>query len=201
VKADFLKGDTMRAKKHWILVVMLAICTSVMFAASERNPLTSPQGAYPVEQGDTLEDLESTGVLVSLTPKAELYGSTPEKLQADIESHLRRCGIKVLPAHEISKTLGMPLLVISADCQMRDDGRPNEICGGSAQIFFVQNVFLQRNPKTLCRAVTWIDFKTFTVERINLEKTVRESIENMVDEFCNEFLTANPKPKDEQNNK
>jgi hypothetical protein len=188
----------MKAKRYWILVVMLAICTSVMFAVNRTNPLTSPQVTYPVEQGDTLKGLESIGVFVSLTPKAELYGSTPEKLQAGIESQLRRCGIKVLPAHEISKTLGMPYLTISADCQIRDDNRLSGICGGSLQIFFVQNMFSQRNPKTLCRAATWIDFITFTVERDNLEKIVRESIKDMVDAFCNDFLTANPKTKAKQ---
>jgi len=198
-----LKGDKMKARKYWILAAMLAICASIIFAANKTNPLTSQQVTYPAEQGDTLRGLEGMGVIVSLNPKAELYGSTVEKLQTDIESHLRRYGIKVLAAQEISKTLGMPYLAIYVNCQISDDDRLNGICGGSLQIYFVQNIFLQRNPELLCRAATWIDFVTFTVERDNLEKTVQEGIREKVDKFCSEYLAANPKEdakalKDEQ---
>ena len=73
----------MKVRKYWILASMLAICASIIFAANKTNPLTSQQVPYPAEQGDTLKGLEGMGVIVSLNPKEELYGSTVEKLQTD----------------------------------------------------------------------------------------------------------------------
>ena len=136
------------------------------------------------EQRDTLKGLHGVEVVVELLrPEAEKYSLTREALQTDVELRLRQHGIRVNP--------GGPCLYINVNTLV------DEQFGCAAVSVLVQlrqQAVLFFNPKTNCNVPTW---ERSSVGLFGLSKlrTVRETVQDFVDVFINDYLAANPKQR------
>jgi len=61
------------------------------------------------------------------------------------------------------------------------------------QVEVRQYVMLYRNPKIWCSATTWINGRIIICGVNKLRSLVRETVQDCVDEFINDYLAANPK--------
>jgi hypothetical protein len=190
----------MKNKKYWVLAAILLICASVIWAVDKTEAQTSPQVTFIVDQRDTLKELQGIGVAVENfnVPEVEKHGLTRQKLQTDVELRLRQHGIRVLSEKELFTTPGMPYLYVDVAFYIH-----SEIPLNSEYIISVklkQRVFLARDLTKSCTASTWDKGGTLGIVGLDkVETTIRENVKDLVDEFINDYLAANPKrePKSE----
>jgi hypothetical protein len=131
-----------------------------------------------------------SGVQVIVAPvdeDAERDGLTRAAIQTSVEATLRLADIRVLAQAEGAKTLGKPVLGVSVDT-LASNG------------FYVYNirVELRQTVQSLVRpgvaydATTWNRGKFGTVDAANVRE-LHDAVNDFVDEFVNDWLTANPK--------
>ena len=133
------------------------------------------------------------GVLVDirLRPDGEKYGLTKEQLQTQVELQLRKYGINVLSQKEWADTLGQPSLDIEVDLAINKE---LQLCAVSYQVFVRELVMLKRVPQKPFRGITlWRVGGIQLVSAKRLNQTVRDTIDVGLNEFCNDYLVANPK--------
>jgi len=155
----------------------LAVCVIVYGHASD--------GA-PGPQGESLASITSLSVVVEdISPEMRSLGLDPDVIRTDTEFRLRRSGIKVEAGPD------RPWLCIMT--QHVDRGR--SFYYFTVRVFFYQLGTLLSNGKTMY-VITW-DRRAIgggggkmTTDTI---RHIRKSISDMVDEFINDFLAANPK--------
>jgi len=178
------EGRKMKIKKLWIVVTVLAICISVLWATNKYDPR------------DALKGLQGVRVLVEiLEPEVEKSGLTTQQLQTDVELRLRQNGIRVLSEQEQLSTPGMPYLYVNVNIMIRKDIPLVQLAVYVISVKLKQNVFLARDTTKLCIASTW-DSKGSNVGSVGLDKietTIRKNIKDNVDEFINDYLAVNPK--------
>jgi len=218
--APLLKGEIMRKKRYWILALVAATFIIAMwpavYAGREAEPLDGP-AAVPDSRGslvetatrprtaltwrDTLVGLQGVHVLVEdLRPEVEKHGLTEQALKTDTELRLRQYGVKVLEAHEFSERMS----VLYQEGFRRVDAATLYISIGlmtdeelglaavNANIKLSQPVILPRGTKMLlCNATTWERGRVllYRSERLN---EVRGQLKDLVDQFINDYLAANP---------
>lgn len=148
--------------------------------------------APPAKRRDVLKGLHGVGVSVEwIKPEVEKRGLKAEALQTAIELRLRQHGIKV--------NEDGPRLYINVSTLLVDDHHCASI---HVSVEFHERAILARRPKINTGVTTWqkgiIGFFGF-----NKLRDVRESVLELVDEFINDYLAANPKqqPTDEKDNK
>jgi len=150
-----------------------------LFALTQYDPCISLRGLRGVTVG-----------VEFLRPEAEKYGLTREVFQTDTELRLRQCGIKVIPFNESS-----PLdacLYINVNTVI-EDTLPAVFFAVNVNVEVQQAAMLFRNPKIWTNAVTWHRSSTMFCGVNKLRSGVRESVQDKVDEFINDYLKANPK--------
>ena len=201
----------MKAKKYWILVIVSFSILIVLFPAQQitgetdqsakdkknDSNLTYPQqleGFYkrvPPDGKEVLQGLEGVFVLVrDIRQEAEKYGLTKKALQTDTELQLRRYGIKVLTLEECVSTPGQPFLCINVILSL-EEGVP--LAGAAINVELRETVLLLREPKRICYSVsTWSKTGVWGVGLSRI-KDLRESVKDLVNEFINDYLAANPK--------
>lgn len=185
----------MKNKKYWILVVILGICASVIWAVDKTEPQTFPQVTSISAERDTLKGLQGVGVGVEyLTPEVEKYGLTRQQLQTDVELRLRQNGIRVLSKQEELSTPGMPNLYLNVNIVARED---SGLAAYSILLELRQNVFLARDITKLCITPTWLKGSTGSVGLGKID-ALREYVKDDVDQFINNYLAANPKAEQKQ---
>lgn len=165
-----------------------------------------------LEPADTLKGLQGISVLVSTTTttkEAEKYGLTKQSIQTDTELRLRQNGIRVLTREELGERLHA--FYIGGLKPSYEDGLKrmdaallhvvvnpviNEEVGIAAvaiNLRVMQTAFLPRERNILYRgAVTW-ESGSVRLVGLGMLKEVRERVKDVVDEFCNDYLAANPK--------
>lgn len=140
---------------------------------------------------EVLQGLEGVSVLVEyILPEVEKYGLTRQALQTDTELQLRQYGIKVLTEEEMLSTPGMPCLYINVNVQI---GEEILLAAAAINVELREKVLLLRKPKRICYSVsTWrkTGVRTVGLGRI---KDLRGTVKDLVNEFINDYLAANPK--------
>jgi len=134
---------------------------------------------------DVLKDVGPMVVFVDDLPRDfESLGLRRDDIQRDVELKLRLAGITIYDDDES----GYLYVVIGGTC--------DRICGSSVRISYREQVFVLRGDEYIevYSPATW---ETAGVVGIvgsdNLKRSIRDSVKDMVDEFVNAYLTANPK--------
>lgn len=159
-----------------------------------------------LEPADTLKGLQGVCVLVSTTTttkEAEKYGLTKQVIQTDTELRLRQNGIRVLTREELGerfhafyltglKRMDAALLHVIVNPVIAED---MGVAAVAIDLRVMQTAFLPRERDILYRgAVTWQSGSVRLVG-LGMLKEVRERVKDVVDEFLNEYLAANPKER------
>jgi len=191
----------MKAKKNLIvtivfLVIFLAVVQVTQVAGkSEKKANTTPQIKYVSEPREILAGLQGVAVVVEVfRPEVEKYGFSQQQYQTDVELRLRQYGVKVLSLFELTKAVGSPRLYINVNPYIDEKVG---FAAVSVLLELTEYVSLERNPTIMTSAVTWREGMLLTRE-LNRLNEVRDSVEDLVDQFINDYLAANPKEQTPQ---
>ena len=139
----------------------------------------------------TLAGLTGVGVVVeAMDPDAEKDGLTTSTLRTEVELKLRQAAIRVLTEAERAVAPGSPFLYLRV-ATMKSDGVG--LYAVDIDLELTQEVRLTRNPAIISLATTWsAPGWVVIIGSRNLSK-VRETVRDVVDQFLNDYLAANPK--------
>jgi len=137
----------------------------------------------------TLKGIRSIPIVVEeVDAEAQAAGLTTSDLQTECELRLRKVGISV-PVSGEPVDRDSPYLYVYVNVFPANSGDQYVF---NANLEFRQKVGLVRNKSILALATTWNTGTTGVIMRPNLSK-VRNSVGNLMDEFANAYLSANPK--------
>ncbi len=169
-----------RCVRHSVSVT-LAVLVSLGVAAAAR-------GVGEVEK-QSLAGLSGVLVVVEhMRPDAERDGLTRTGLQTDVELRLRQAGIRVLTVKEMVWTPGEPSLYLNVNTNKRMG-----LYAYCVQLGLYQRVRLDRAPSVIAVVVTWAISGEVGTVGANKLGNVRKAVRDMVDQFINAYLAANPK--------
>jgi hypothetical protein len=182
--------------RSWIAVaLLLALAVVPVSSGPKREEKSIVVGA---NTADALKGLAGVQALVSVDPDAVHDGLRQEEVQTDVELKLRLAGIKVLTADETRKTPGVPFLAVTIGTSKQADG--NYVF--AIDVSLNETATLERTvssddgSKTRVKVkgmTTWHQSTVYgTVAAANLPQ-LRDTVTDIVNKFCNEFLQANPK--------
>ncbi len=158
--------------------------------------LSSPGFAQDVRDTDVLRGLAGVVVAVNdLKQEVERDGLLKAQLQTDVELRLRKAGIRVLTEDQWLIAPGQPTLSVTVALYKALHPETLNVYGKSVKVGLRQNVVLSRKPSTIVRgAITWESHISIGVSNSTvLQKDIRDNVADLVDEFINAFLAANPK--------
>ena len=139
----------------------------------------------------TLKGLKGVGVLVeNLAPEVEKEGLVKDRLQTDVESRLRKAGIKLLTKEESAKTAGEPYLYININ--LNTAATESDIYPYSIDIVLIQKVSLLRDSKITTYAVTWSAGGVGSIGK-QIVGQLRDNVKEIVDIFIKAYQSENPK--------
>jgi hypothetical protein len=170
--------------RRMLTVCLWSVLAAVMIAGPSMAGDVTKQ--WHERERRNLEGLPGVWVLVeNIAREAERDGLTTTQLQTDVELRLRKAGIQVLTTEAWRTTLGSPSLDVNIHL-MKD--YPTYIY--HIHIKLDQDVFLARD-RSLWFATTW---ERGVLGRVGIAslRSVRDSVGDLVDEFVNDFLAANP---------
>jgi hypothetical protein len=166
----------MRNAAFWgsIAALALTLIGGIAYAGDtqpERNSLRGLKGIYVLVEHlnkDLIKD-----------------GLNTDTIKTDVEQKLRLAGIGILSRDDFFKELGYPYLYIDANAlKLQRGGYVYNI-----DVALMQAVILERFFVRL-QAQTWSREDLGATPRLD---TIRDSIEILVDQFINAYLSANPK--------
>ena len=139
----------------------------------------------------TLAGLTGVGVVVEpMDPAAEKDGLAQSTLQTDVELKLRQEKIRVLTSGERLTAPGNPYLYLRVGT-MKDDELG--VYAYDIDLELTQVVRLTRNPAITSLATTWSAPGKIGTVGIRKLFQLRERVRDIVDQFLNAYLAANPK--------
>ena len=164
--------------KHLLILAMLV---STFLVTSETFGF--------VNQRESLRGLKGVEVLIELVSKdIENDGLTRMQLQTDVELRLRKAGVRVLTEEESRQATGRPMLHVQISSYKIASIGYAFNCSVSLE----ELAKLVRNPQIINLLPTWNKSSTgFTP--INNLRFIREGLSDLVDQFINNYLAANPK--------
>jgi hypothetical protein len=139
----------------------------------------------------SLKGLNGAKVVVeSLKPLEEQAGLTVADLQTDVELKLRLAGIPVLTAS--AEAPGAPFLYVRVTVVSR---ATNNVWPYVVEVQLNQTVRLDRSPTTIVAGVTtWgVVARVSAADSSTIRGRVRDSAKDLIDQFVNAYLSANPK--------
>jgi hypothetical protein len=186
----------MKTKKWWILATIVGVSGFALWEArsqesevSNRASSIAGQIRFATKGRDTLVGLDSIGVAIENLDLAALEaGLSPDHLQTDVELKLRLAGIKV--------SAGEPYLYVQVGT-VKSPSAP--IYAVAINVELDQKVFLARDPNIVTIGTTWHSGKVVYASKDKFVEGVRGRIRDLVDEFINDFLAANPRQQPEKN--
>ena len=168
-------------KKYWILAtILLMVCVGGLFAQTI------------LQRRVVLSGLKGMDVIVEdLNPAGKEIGLSKERIQTDVELKLRLAGIKVLSKEEWLDAKGRPYLYVRVTA-LKSTTLSLYSC--FVEVSLYEQVVLVRDPKIVtsastCRSGGYIMSGGSDV----VKESVRKTIKDLVDEFINDYLAANPK--------
>ncbi len=185
----------MKSRKFWILVsLIIGISTYVYANYSTRDYIITSDAA-------SLFDLSGVGVKVytSLPETLQKGGLTGQMLQTATELRLRQFGISVLSEEEQNLVLGNPHLTVVVSVVADEE---TQVAALHVSVKIRQGVLLQRDIKVkiILDATTWEKSKTGLCSIDKTNGLVQEIVKNLLDEFLNDYLAANPKEQPTEKN-
>jgi hypothetical protein len=180
-------------KKFWFVILGVAVLVSVAWAIQTGGTDLSSK-----LQRRSLAGLEGVAVLVRLysEDEPEKYGLRYDELKTITELGLRRNGIKVLTDEEHLKARGMPKLDVSITAIVSGSPDEENLVSAAATMISVemrQRVILERDPAILYPMATTWERGLVQISTVkDISEGVKQGIKDFVDEFCNDYLAANP---------
>ena len=108
----------------------------------------------------------------------------------EMESKLRKAGIKVLTREEAFNTPGEPFLYINININIAKT--ESDIYPYGIDLLLIQKVSLLRDSKITSYAITWSKGGVGSIAK-PIVSQLKESVEAMVDVFVKAYLAENPK--------
>ena len=150
---------------------------------------TKAQYNFVTEPHEILAGLQGVGVIVeAFQPEAKKYGLTEQVFRKLTESRLRQYGVRVLTGQQQLQTPGRSYLHVSITPVIIEDVN---FVAVSVSIKLNELTTLWRNPATVVMVTTWDTGQVMLLEKENLD-IVKEATQNLIDEFINAYLAANP---------
>lgn len=150
---------------------------------------TKQQYNFVTEPQEILAGLQGVGVIVeAFEPEAKKYGLTEQAFHKLAESRLRQYGIKVLTGEQELQTPGRSYLYISITPVIMEDVN---FVAVSITVKLNELTILWRNPTSVVMATTWDTGQVTLVEKDDLD-VLKENTRDLIDEFINAYLAANP---------
>ena len=151
----------------------------------------TPKYNFVTEPHEILAGLQGLEVIVeTLQPEVKKYNLTEQALRTAVESRLHQYGIRMLSVEQRLQTPGRSYLYISVTPVILED---IEFAAVSITVKLRELIHLRRNPTTIVMATTWDTGQVILVEKNRFE-SIRDNIRDLVDEFINTYLAANPTP-------
>ena len=141
---------------------------------------------------ESLRGLKGVCVVVEdLDPNIEKDGLHENSIKTDVELKLQMSGIKVLTWEEIVKEPGLPNLYVRVNTFKRG----TNLYAYHIDVELHQNVLLERDPKIVrVGATTWrAAGMTGTISTEHNVNLLRNTVNNQVEQFINDYLAVNPK--------
>jgi hypothetical protein len=162
--------------KRWKLIVLSLVMLLLLPGVS--HALTAKQ--------KVLVGLKGVCVLVTdIYPKAESLGLSKDQIKTDVELRLRKAGVRVLTVKEMHETPGAPDLLVTIVAYIQSN-----LCAFSIQVDLRELVALARGFEVT--GTIW-EKSQLGLTPIDQIRFVREGLGDLVDEFINDYLAANPK--------
>ena len=141
----------------------------------------------------TLWGIKGVYVLVErLKPDLEKDGLTEDQLLTDVELQLRKVGIRVLTKGELYKVPGSPCLYVNINAYKGKVSQFFWYCL-NIKVSLNQDVLLERKLSITESCSTWERSTLGGCGKSSIKEYVREGLKEIIDEFINDYLTANPK--------
>ena len=166
--------------RDWMSKAVVALLVTLLLLPGVSHALMLQQLA--------LVGLKGVSVLVDdMNPEAERLGLTKAQIQTDVESRLRKAGIRVLTEKESAEMPGMHYLIVRVNTYIRSG---SAFCSFSIRVLVRETVTIETGFSTV--GTIWNTEGIGSVETDNIRK-IRDSVDGMVDRFINDYLAANPK--------
>lgn len=166
-----------RGMRYWLSKAVVALVLTLSLLPGVSHALTDEQKA--------LAGLKGVQVLVSkIDPQAESLGLTRNQIQTHVEVRLRKAGVKVLTVGDMSEAPGYPALWVYVGTHINQG-----LVSYSIRICLLELVTLARGFQTT--GTIWND-SAGGVRTINASE-IRKIVGDLVGEFINDYLAANPK--------
>ena len=136
-----------------------------------------------------LEGIRGIRVHVAIDEVAEKIGLRSKKIRSDIELHLHDKDITLLTEEQLIKSPRMPILAVSVQAL---EG-PQEYVAFKLEIQFFQKVTLCNGTEDRYEVPTW-QRTLWGSRRLEEIDNIHLCIRNRIDDFIEDFLTANPLP-------
>jgi len=175
--------------------VVLSVFGETVGDLAKRAELLMKVEQVTKTEKETLEGLKGVCVVVeNVNEEARKYGLTVEILQKDVELYLSQNGIPVLSKEEVlnSETHpASPILYVNVTLLMD----PNILfVAGDVSVTLSQRAILVGPPsyRLYCSCTTWSKNNVFLFGLLRFGE-IRETVKELVDQFCNDYLAVNPK--------
>lgn len=151
--------------------------------------LVIPLTAQEIDRAP-LRGMDGIRVLVEdIRPDAEQNGLYRTQIEADVELRLRKAGIRIFSEEEHKRIPSLPYLHIRIGTVRNDKFL---IYAVSINVSLVQHVALVRDSNIRLLASTWNKEHVGTVG-VYVIGNIRGTVGDLVDQFANDYLAANPK--------
>ena len=117
-------------------------------------------------------------------------GLTDEQLQMDIELKLRLAGIKVNSHMEWLASKDKALIYVNVNA---NGNNITPSISYSISVKLNQTVTLARSPYVTINGIVWDRDSVGKQPKSRFKAAARRSVNDFMDEFINDYLTANPK--------
>jgi hypothetical protein len=164
------------------VLALVVVMVSVLVAADQRT-------LYDVKpiQRTALVGLKGVYVLVeSPKPEAQSLGLTKDQIKTNIELRLRKAGISMLTEKDWLGSPDYPHLSVTVAAITRAGSYSYML-----QLYLSEFVTLARGNRVM--GVIWQTYRIGIGNEQNTETKTQEQIGDMVDEFINDYMAANPK--------
>lgn len=139
----------------------------------------------------TLAGLTGVHVVVNeMSAEAAREGLTRSSLQAEVESQLRRGGLRVLTAAEALTSVGRPTLELRVT--LIPAGEVPQLYVYSVDLALRQQIRLTRDRSVDSFAITWSETRQVGVVGATRLAVVRDAVRAKVEKFITAWQTVNP---------
>ena len=172
----------MKAKRYWILAVLLAMSLAGVWAVRSFAELTDKQLS--------LNEIKTLYVFVQgFTAETKTAGLKKGPLQNYVEAKLKAVVIKIVSEEETLDVPGRPVLYVNISARKR-----KEVAAFiyHIDVGILQEVALVRDPSIHTMSITWNKGSLGHCPVNTLPSSIRGTVGYLMDKFVNDYKAANP---------